>query len=92
MKRYREPKIERRPFGIWQVTRSANLPPPHERAGVRTCVRIPLRVRTCHARRVADTAKQALGMLEMHFVNLAFSELLKNQQCIRCGLELDLKG
>lgn len=48
LKRYREPKIERRPFGIW----------------------------------VADTAKQALGMLEMHFVNLAFSELLKNQQCI----------
>lgn len=48
LKRYREPKIERRPFGIW----------------------------------VADTAKQALGMLQMHFVNLAFSELLKNQQCI----------
>ena len=41
--------------------------------------------------RVADTAKQALGMLEMHFVNLAFSELLKNQQCIRCGVEVVLR-
>ena len=33
--------------------------------------------------RAADTTKQALGMLEVHFVNLLLSALIKEQECIR---------
>lgn len=31
--------------------------------------------------RVADTAKQALGMLEMHFVNIAISAQFREKEC-----------
>jgi hypothetical protein len=32
--------------------------------------------------RLADTAKQALGMLEIHFLNLFLSALITEQECI----------
>ena len=32
--------------------------------------------------RVADTAKQALGMLEIHFLNLFLSALITSHECI----------
>ncbi len=32
--------------------------------------------------RVADTTKQALGMLEIHFVNLTLSVIFKEKECI----------
>ena len=32
--------------------------------------------------RLADTTKQALGMLEIHFLNLFLSALISGQECI----------
>lgn len=56
------------------------LPPPVKR------YREPLQERRPFWIWVADTTKQALGMLEIHFVNLIFSSLIdaNHRACFRC--------
>ena len=36
---------------------------------------------TCTRCRVADTTKQALGMLEIHFVNIAIAAQFQEKEC-----------
>jgi len=36
----------------------------------------------CVIVRVADTTKQALGMLEIHFLNLGLSVIFREKECI----------
>lgn len=70
--------MNRRPFWIWSALPSSSClhiifpssSPPY--------TSLP----TVRPFRLADTAKQALGMLEMHFVNLFLSALITEQECI----------